>query len=218
MRNNLLEPVIQVFVKNGPRYNLLNSAVLEMVEFIRKENIRYIISHLIEQFGAQLEACDYVNTFAALKLKFEQNQVHISIVSPTSHPLRHNDDILSFGRPLMATALRPPSSSSSRSRSALRVYQADQQPSMATVPSDETAQCFRVHGSWNSAVRSCHCQDGTKQMPALLRLGFRPLSLIGCHSGEPGRVWGGRLLPHSIHSGRAAGADPVAAAQGRARP
>jgi len=80
VRNNLLEPVIQVFIKNGPRYNLLNSAVLEMVEFIRKENIKYIITHLMEQFGPQLEACDYVNTFSALKLKYEQNQV--SSLSP----------------------------------------------------------------------------------------------------------------------------------------
>ena len=75
VRNNLLEPVIQVLVKNGPRYNLLNSAVLEMVEFVRKENVRYIIQHLVEQFWPQLESCDYVGTFAALKLKHEQNQV-----------------------------------------------------------------------------------------------------------------------------------------------
>ena len=67
--------MIQIYLKNGPRYNLLNSAVLEMVEFIRKENIKYIISHLLEQFGPQLESCDYIGTFAALKLKFEQNQV-----------------------------------------------------------------------------------------------------------------------------------------------
>ena len=75
VRNNLLEPVVQVFMQNGPRYNLLNSAVLELVEFIRKENIRALISHLVEQFGPQLETCDYVTTFAALKLKYEQNQV-----------------------------------------------------------------------------------------------------------------------------------------------
>jgi hypothetical protein len=29
-----------VVVRNGERYNLLNSAVLELVEFIRKENIK----------------------------------------------------------------------------------------------------------------------------------------------------------------------------------
>lgn len=31
---------MDVFFANGDRYNLLNSAVLEMVEFIRKENLK----------------------------------------------------------------------------------------------------------------------------------------------------------------------------------
>lgn len=86
VRNNLLEPVVQVFMQNGPRYNLLNSAVLEVVEFIRKENIRALISHLVEQFGPQLETCDYVTTFAALKLKYEQNQVRL--LSTAAHVSR----------------------------------------------------------------------------------------------------------------------------------
>jgi hypothetical protein len=36
----LLDPVMGAFFENGERYNLLNSAVLELVEFIRKENIK----------------------------------------------------------------------------------------------------------------------------------------------------------------------------------
>lgn len=36
IRNNLLKPVISAFVANGNRYNLLNSAVLELFEYIRK--------------------------------------------------------------------------------------------------------------------------------------------------------------------------------------
>eukprot|EP00879_Flechtneria_rotunda_P032547 GHRR01035771.1.p1 GENE.GHRR01035771.1~~GHRR01035771.1.p1 ORF type:complete len:480 (+),score=165.60 GHRR01035771.1:3227-4666(+) len=39
-KNQLLDPVMTAFFDNGERYNLLNSAVLEMVEFIRKENIK----------------------------------------------------------------------------------------------------------------------------------------------------------------------------------
>lgn len=35
-----MEPLMTVFFENGARYNLLNSAVLELVEFVRKENIR----------------------------------------------------------------------------------------------------------------------------------------------------------------------------------
>lgn len=40
IRNQLLDPVMTAFWDNGERYNLLNSAVLELVEFIRKENIK----------------------------------------------------------------------------------------------------------------------------------------------------------------------------------
>lgn len=36
VRNNLLKPIIDVFVANGNRYNLLNSAVLDLFEYIRK--------------------------------------------------------------------------------------------------------------------------------------------------------------------------------------
>lgn len=36
IRNNLFKPVIDAFVRNGDRYNLLNSAVLDLLEHIRK--------------------------------------------------------------------------------------------------------------------------------------------------------------------------------------
>lgn len=75
VRNNLFEPVLAAFLANGERYNLLNSAVLEMVEFIRKENIKPLVSHLVEQYGPRLASCTYVDTFRNLKLKYEQNQV-----------------------------------------------------------------------------------------------------------------------------------------------
>uniref|UniRef100_A0A061R721 Protein phosphatase 4 regulatory subunit 3 n=1 Tax=Tetraselmis sp. GSL018 TaxID=582737 RepID=A0A061R721_9CHLO len=75
VRNNLLEPVVKAFIENGSRYNLLNSAILELVEFIRKENIQGLISHLVEQcYNEALEDIDYVDTFKQLKIKYEQSQ------------------------------------------------------------------------------------------------------------------------------------------------
>ncbi|CAL5346876.1 unnamed protein product [Camellia sinensis] len=38
VKNNLLKPIVEAFICNGNRYNLLNSAVLELFEYIRKEN------------------------------------------------------------------------------------------------------------------------------------------------------------------------------------
>ena len=40
IKSNAFEPVMKVFKENGDRYNLLNSAVLELVDFIRRENIK----------------------------------------------------------------------------------------------------------------------------------------------------------------------------------
>lgn len=48
------------------------SVVLEMVEFIRSENIKALVAHLVEKFGSQLEDIDYVDTFRALRLKYDQ--------------------------------------------------------------------------------------------------------------------------------------------------
>mmetsp|Transcript_36846 Transcript_36846/g.103965 ORF Transcript_36846/g.103965 Transcript_36846/m.103965 type:complete len:862 (+) Transcript_36846:313-2898(+) len=73
IRNNLLEPVVKAFNENGPRYNLLNSAILELVEFVRKENIKGLIVHLVEQFyDHTFQNIDYVDTFKQLKLKYDQ--------------------------------------------------------------------------------------------------------------------------------------------------
>lgn len=35
-KNNLFKPIVDVFIGNGSRYNLLNSAVLDLFEYIRK--------------------------------------------------------------------------------------------------------------------------------------------------------------------------------------
>ncbi|KAK3137457.1 hypothetical protein QOZ80_5BG0452470 [Eleusine coracana subsp. coracana] len=40
---NLLKPIIEAFVENGDRYNMLHSGVLELLEYIRKENIELLI-------------------------------------------------------------------------------------------------------------------------------------------------------------------------------
>ncbi len=63
VRNNLLEPLMAAFFDNGARYNLLNSAVLELVEFVRKENIRELIAWLVQNFGARFDEVEYVDTF-----------------------------------------------------------------------------------------------------------------------------------------------------------
>jgi protein phosphatase 4 regulatory subunit 3 len=75
VKNSLLEPVLSSFLGNGRRYNLLNSAVLELLEFLRRENMKGLIAAVVNspQWPRLEEDCDYVDTFQRLKLRHESN-------------------------------------------------------------------------------------------------------------------------------------------------
>jgi len=74
MTNNLFEIVIDVFNLNKGKYNLLDSAIIELFEFIRTDEIKTLVTHIIDKFGEQLEQIDYVKTFKGLRSQYEQNQ------------------------------------------------------------------------------------------------------------------------------------------------
>ncbi|CAG7720631.1 unnamed protein product [Allacma fusca] len=74
IKGNLFGPVIDAFMKNKGRYNLLDSAIIETFEFIRVEDIKILVSHVIENYSNLLNQVNYVQTFRQLRLKYEQNQ------------------------------------------------------------------------------------------------------------------------------------------------
>ncbi|ONM31966.1 binding [Zea mays] len=69
---NLLKPIIDVFVDNGERYNMLHSGVLELLEYIRKENIKTLIIYAIESFWDELAIFEHFGSIQAFKLKYQQ--------------------------------------------------------------------------------------------------------------------------------------------------
>ncbi|KAI1240394.1 hypothetical protein IHE44_0008814 [Lamprotornis superbus] len=71
---NLFEPVVNAVLDNRNRCNLLNSALLEMFEFIQMEDIQFLIAHIVENFSDALESVKDVHTFQALKTKYEQEK------------------------------------------------------------------------------------------------------------------------------------------------
>jgi len=71
---NLFEPIMEVFKRNGSRYNLINSSVIELFDFIRKENMKHLIAHLYKNYKEVLENINYVDTTRLLLLRYEQNQ------------------------------------------------------------------------------------------------------------------------------------------------
>ncbi|XP_040599883.1 protein PPP4R3C-like [Mesocricetus auratus] len=73
-RKNLFEPVINAFLHNGTRSNMLNSAIREMFAFIREENIKCLIANIAKQFFMAFESVGYVQAFKGLKVNFEEEK------------------------------------------------------------------------------------------------------------------------------------------------
>ncbi|KAM6956425.1 serine/threonine-protein phosphatase 4 regulatory subunit 3B isoform 3-T3 [Aplochiton taeniatus] len=74
IKGNLFEPVINALLDNGTRYNLLNSAIIELFEFIRVEDVKSLIAHIVDNFYKALESIEYVQTFKGLKGRYEQEK------------------------------------------------------------------------------------------------------------------------------------------------
>ena len=112
VKNDLSDPVIQAFTANENRYNLINSAVLELFEYIRQENFKSLISYVVENYFHELERIDYVDSSQQLKLKYEQSLEvyppqgvtgggkdhgehhpnHFSQITAIAEPMKQNDD------------------------------------------------------------------------------------------------------------------------------
>lgn len=74
MQEHLFKPILEIVIETMPRDNLLNSACLEFFEYIKRENIKVLIIHIVENYREELQQIDYVDTFKELVLKYEQNQ------------------------------------------------------------------------------------------------------------------------------------------------
>ncbi|KAF8862581.1 DUF625-domain-containing protein [Acephala macrosclerotiorum] len=70
----LFEPILNIVLETMPRDNLLNSACLEFFEFIKKENIKNIISHLVENYRDKLKEITYVEIFSNFIMRYDQSQ------------------------------------------------------------------------------------------------------------------------------------------------
>ncbi|XXG80467.1 hypothetical protein AAC387_Pa09g1325 [Persea americana] len=95
IKNNILEPVVEAFLDNGNRYNLLNSVVLELLEHICKENLKVLILYIVNCYWAQLAKFEYLSTIHSLKVIYEESLENsetkstIKLVDPrkrTDHP------------------------------------------------------------------------------------------------------------------------------------
>jgi len=73
-QNNTFDLILDIVIETMPRDNLLNSACLELFEFIKRENIKAIIIHVVETYREKVKDITYVDTFQNLILRYEQMQ------------------------------------------------------------------------------------------------------------------------------------------------
>ncbi|CAK7326379.1 unnamed protein product [Dovyalis caffra] len=94
VKNNLLKPIVDAFVSNGDRYNLLNSAVLELFEYIRKENLKSLLKYIVDSFWNELVKFEHLTSIQSLKVKYEQclEQCGAKSAGSTLDPRKRNDE------------------------------------------------------------------------------------------------------------------------------
>ncbi|KAF2789199.1 DUF625-domain-containing protein [Melanomma pulvis-pyrius CBS 109.77] len=85
IQHQLFEPILKILFDTMPRDNLLNSACLELFEFIRRENIKPIVTHLVDTYRERLQTITYVDTFHSLILRYDQMHE-----PPTTQELEHS--------------------------------------------------------------------------------------------------------------------------------
>ena len=72
IQHDLFTPVVDALFKNGSRYNLLNSSILELFKYIHDENIKVLLEHTQEQFGERLKDIKYTDIFEKIQTKVQQ--------------------------------------------------------------------------------------------------------------------------------------------------
>ncbi|KAI6223068.1 hypothetical protein M3Y99_01463900 [Aphelenchoides fujianensis] len=67
-----LDPVVECFVANGDRYNLMNSAILELIDFIRHENIFTLLVYVIRtHYETAFKDVRYTKVFTQMKARVD---------------------------------------------------------------------------------------------------------------------------------------------------
>ncbi|CAO3643684.1 unnamed protein product [Cunninghamella blakesleeana] len=74
IKHNIFEPTIRVLLDTNRQYNALNSACIELFEFIHMSNLKALLTHVVEYFGTVLDTQSYVKTFKSLREKYEKNR------------------------------------------------------------------------------------------------------------------------------------------------
>lgn len=73
---------MDVLQQTLPRDNLLASACLDLFDWIRKENIKDLVKHLVENHRDKIQGLSYMETFRDLLLRYDQTQGYTTNMDP----------------------------------------------------------------------------------------------------------------------------------------
>ncbi|KAI1498919.1 component of IIS longevity pathway SMK-1-domain-containing protein [Biscogniauxia marginata] len=68
----VIGPILDVLIQTMPRDNLLSSACLEFFEFIRRENIKELVKHIIENYREKIQSLAYMDLFRTFIVRYDQ--------------------------------------------------------------------------------------------------------------------------------------------------
>ncbi|KAL7628880.1 Platinum sensitivity protein [Parahypoxylon ruwenzoriense] len=71
-QKKVIGPILDVLIETMPRDNLLSSACLEFFEFIRKENIKDLVKHIVENYRDKVQSLAYLDLFRTLLIRYDQ--------------------------------------------------------------------------------------------------------------------------------------------------
>ncbi|KAI0380022.1 DUF625-domain-containing protein [Hypomontagnella monticulosa] len=68
----VIGPILDVLIETMPRDNLLSSACLEFFEFVRKENVKDLVKHIVENYREKVQSLAYLDLFKTLIMRYDQ--------------------------------------------------------------------------------------------------------------------------------------------------
>ncbi|KAF8935949.1 Platinum sensitivity protein [Haplosporangium gracile] len=72
IKHNVVQHIMDMLLATGNKNNLVNSACIEFFDFIRSENIKSLINHIVPLYRDQIKDIEYVATFKGLLRRYEQ--------------------------------------------------------------------------------------------------------------------------------------------------
>eukprot|EP00124_Ichthyophonus_hoferi_P004497 Ihof_evm3s504 gene=Ihof_evmTU3s504 len=72
IKHQCLEGLVCAFEENATRLNMINSSVLDFCEVLRKDNVKLLLKHLVENYSERLKPI--LPSYNSIHLKYEQNE------------------------------------------------------------------------------------------------------------------------------------------------